>query len=257
MGHRWRGGPRGSKRFSLCQRPRQSTAKPGSEADVFISLGCARLDTENVITQRSNLHLQPNSCRGSGGRSAACFSVVRSGSPGRARGAASEQGRGPPPSQLPVSPHGKRDCGPRTSPAPTGYSRGCGCPWSPGSARDGRACSGSGWCPAATPRLGVFLLGAGGLPSHSAEVTHLGPERVNTVNAAPSSPSAFLRPRRRVSCVVKASGTASAPRERRRLPGVPPPRPGRAPVHSDQPRAARSCLNDRLRSVPRKRLHVL
>lgn len=104
MGHRWRGGPRGSKRFSLCQRPRQSTAKPGSEADVFISLGCARLDTENVITQRSNLHLQPNSCRGSGGRSAACFSVVRSGSPGRARGAASEQGRGPPPSQLPVSP---------------------------------------------------------------------------------------------------------------------------------------------------------
>lgn len=156
-----------------------------------------------------------------------------------------------------VSPHGKRDCGPRTSPAPTGYSRGCGCPWSPGSARDGRACSGSGWCPAATPRLGVFLLGAGGLPSHSAEVTHLGPERVNTVSAAPSSPSAFLRPRRRVSCVVKASGTASAPRERRRLPGVPPPRPGRAPVHSDQPRAARSCLNDRLRSVPRKRLHVL
>lgn len=102
MGHRWRGGPRGSKRFSLCQRPRQSTAKPGSEADVFISLGCARLDTENVITQRSNLHLQPHSCRGRGGRTAACFSVVRSGSPGRARGAVSEQGRGP--SQLPVSP---------------------------------------------------------------------------------------------------------------------------------------------------------
>lgn len=39
---------------------------------------------------------------------------------------------------------------------------GCGSPWSPGSARDGRARSGSGWCPAATPRLGVFLLGGGG-----------------------------------------------------------------------------------------------
>lgn len=33
---------------------------------MFISLGCTQLDTENVITKRSNLHLKPNSYRGRG-----------------------------------------------------------------------------------------------------------------------------------------------------------------------------------------------
>lgn len=165
-------------------------------------------------------------------------------------------------------PRREQDCDPRTSPAPTGCSRGLRvsvvsrvCPGRTRPLRK-RVVSGSD-----TKTRCLSLGGRGGVFRRtSAEVTHLGPERVNTVHAARSSPSAFLRPRRRVPWVVKASGTASALRERRRLPGVPPPRPGRprftvtSPERPGrggtmEPEAARGSVA--LRSVPRKRLHVL
>lgn len=55
-----------------CQQPCQLMAKPGSEADVFISLGCSPWDTENVITDGQPFISSQIPAAGGQGRQPAC-----------------------------------------------------------------------------------------------------------------------------------------------------------------------------------------
>lgn len=65
-------GPRGTKRLILCPWPSQAMARPGSEAALFIPLGCSQPDSENVITKDQTSVASQIPPEGGGG-GPACF----------------------------------------------------------------------------------------------------------------------------------------------------------------------------------------